>query len=218
MTSFARPDSPAPPGTKIRVLCVEDHRIVLDGIVRLIDRQPDMETVGAATSGEEGVELLRERGPDVVLMDLKLPGISGLEAIEAIRRLDTNVPIIVLTMYQGEEDIYRALEAGATTYLLKDALPDDLVRVIRDVYSGGRPTRPDVLAILADRKTPLTSRETEVVELIAKGFRNKEIAMTLGITEETAKSHVKNILSKLNLRDRAAVVSEALRRGILHIP
>ena len=135
-----------------------------------------MKSVGAATSGEAGVELYRERQPDVVVMDLQLPGMSGLDAIQAIRRFDSDALIIVLTMYQGEEDIYRALEAGAATYLLKDALPDDLVRVIRDVHSGGRPTRPDVLAILADRKTPLTAREIEVVELPPAGQCGQAVA------------------------------------------
>jgi DNA-binding NarL/FixJ family response regulator len=201
----------------IRVLCVEDHRIVLDGITRLVDRQADMQVVGAATSGEEAVALFVECRPDVTIMDLQLPKMSGLEAIRAIRQLDSEAHIVVLTMYQGEEDIYRALEAGAGTYLLKDALPDDLVRVIREVHSGAKPNRPDILAILADRKTPLTTREIEVVQLIARGLRNKEIAVTLGITEETAKTHVKNILAKLNLSDRAAVTAEALRRGIFHI-
>jgi DNA-binding NarL/FixJ family response regulator len=204
---------------RIRVFCVDDHHVMLDGLALLIGRQPDMEVVGSATHGAEAVESVARIRPDVTLMDLQLPGVSGLDAIRQIRKGDPQARIVVLTMYQGDEDIYRALEAGAATYLLKDALSGDLVRVIREVHTGGRPVTPDVEAALAGRlKQPrLTPREVDVVRLIAEGMRNKEIAVTLGISEQTAKVHVKNILAKLNVSDRAAVISVALRRGIIHL-
>jgi len=204
---------------RIRVFCVDDHRVMLDGLALLIGRQPDMEVVGSATHGEQAVEHVSRMKPDVTLMDLQLPGVSGLDAIRQIRRADPVARIVVLTMYQGDEDIYRALEAGAATYLLKDSLSEDLVRVIREVHVGGRPVMPDVEAALAGRRKqpPLTPREVDVVRLIAEGMRNKEIAVTLGISEQTAKVHVKNILAKLSVSDRSAVIPVALRRGIIHL-
>ena len=203
----------------IRVLCVDDHRVMLDGLSLLLGRQPDMDVIAVATTGEEAVEHYARLQPDITLMDLQLPTMSGLEATRQICRAHPNARIVVLTMYQGDEDIYRALEAGAATYLLKDALSEDLVRVIREVHTGRRPIPSEVAAVLAARqKQPsLTPREIDVVRLIAEGMRNKEIAVTLGITEETAKVHVKNILAKLGVSDRAAVIPIALRRGIIHI-
>ena len=129
---------------KIRVLCVDDHSIVREGIALIINRQPDMEVVASAASGEESVELFRRFRPDVTLMDLRLQGLSGTDAIVAIRRVDGNARIVVLTMFDGDEDIHRALQAGAATYLLKDTLSDDLIRVVREVHSGKRPVRADV--------------------------------------------------------------------------
>ena len=204
---------------RIRVLCVDDHRVMLDGLALLIGRQPDMEVVASATSGEQAVELYDYHQPDVTLMDLQLPTMSGLEAIGEIRRAHPMARIVVLTMYQGDEDIYRALEAGAAAYLLKDMLSEDLVRVIREVHTGNRPIPPDVAAALAARlaQPSLTPREIGVVHLIAEGMRNKEIAVALGISEQTAKVHVKNILAKLNVSDRSAVIAVAVRRGIIHI-
>lgn len=205
---------------RIRVLPVDDHRVLLDGLSLLIGRQQDMEVVATATSGEQAVELFREFRPDVTLMDLQLPTMSGIEAIQQICRLEPEARIVVLTMHSGDEDICQALEAGAATYLLKDTLSEDLVQVIRDVHLGERPMPSDVAARLEARKTQpaLTPREVDVVRLIAQGMRNKEIAVALGISEETAKVHVKNILAKLNVNDRTAVIPVALRRGIIHIP
>jgi DNA-binding NarL/FixJ family response regulator len=206
-------------GDRIRVICVDDHRIVREGIAAIIGRQPDMEVVGSAGTGTQAVELFQQMRPDVTLMDLQLPVMTGLEAIRSIRALDKDARIIVLTTYHGDEDIYRALNAGAATYLLKDAILDDLARVVRDVHSGARPISEDVQRILAARahNAPLTLREIEVLELIAEGLRNKEVADALGITEETAKVHVRNIFNKLNVKDRTAAVTLALRRGIIHV-
>jgi DNA-binding NarL/FixJ family response regulator len=205
--------------TPIRILCVDDHRIVREGIELIIARQPDMQVVASAAGGDESVELFRRHHPDVTLMDLQLGGISGVEAIRVIRREHPEARIVVLTMYQGDEDIFRALQAGATTYLLKDMLSDDLIRVIREVHAGMHPVRADVEAALAGRAAgpTLTPREVQVVGLIAEGMRNKEIAAALGISDETVQVHVKSIFWKLKVNDRSAAMNVALRRGIVHL-
>lgn len=204
---------------RIRVLCVDDHRVVRDGIALMLERQPDMEVVASAGTGKQAIELFHKHRPDVTLMDLQLPLMSGLDALVEIRRHYPEARIIVLTMYQGDEDIYRALAAGAATYLLKDALTFDLARTIREVHAGQRPIPPEVAERLSARlmQPVLTAREVTVMELIAEGLRNKEIADRLGITEATAKVHVKHLLTKLNVQDRAAAVTVALRRGIIHL-
>jgi DNA-binding NarL/FixJ family response regulator len=205
--------------SKIRILCVDDHRLVLAGIELMIGRQPDMAVVGSATTGEEAVSLFRQHKPDITLMDLQLPVMTGLEAIRAIRHLSPDARIIVLTMYHGDEDIHRALMAGASTYLLKDMLSDDLMRVIREVHAGQRALLPDVQVKLDERATrpSLTPREVQVTELIGRGLRNKEIASELRISEETVQVHVKSILTKLSVNDRTAAVNVAMRRGIIHL-
>jgi len=203
----------------IRILCVDDHRIVREGLALIIGRQPDMVVVGAASSGEEAVEMFTRFKPDITLMDLNLRGMSGLDAIKAIRRHDARARLVVLTMHNGEEYIHRALEAGAASYVLKDTLSDNLVGTIRDVYEGRRTLAPDVEARLAERagNAHLTPREVQVIELISQGMRNKEIAAALGISFETAQVHVKNILAKLKVQDRTAAVSVAVRRGIIQL-
>jgi DNA-binding NarL/FixJ family response regulator len=204
----------------IRVLCVDDHPLVREGVARKLGRQPDMKVVGTAATGEEGVEMFRNSRPDIVLMDLQLPGISGLQAIELIRQEDSTALIIVLTMYKGDEDIYRALRAGAASYILKDTLANDLIAIVREVHGGGRPIPPFVASRLASRigQTPLTPREIEVLELIAKGQRNKEIAAALSVTQETVQTHIKRLFVKLGVNDRTAAVTVALGRGIVHLP
>jgi DNA-binding NarL/FixJ family response regulator len=203
----------------IRVLCVDDHRIVREGITLIIDREADMQVVGSAATGEEAVALFKRERPDVTLLDLQLPIMSGLEAIQAIRQEDGDARIIVLTMYQGDEDIHRSLAAGAATYLLKDTLSDDLIRFVREVHSGRRPIRPEVKARLDQRaaQPTLTPREVQVMERVAEGRRNKEIAGLLGISEETVQVHLKNIFAKLKVGERTAALNVALRRGIVHI-
>jgi DNA-binding NarL/FixJ family response regulator len=213
------PQSAASPS--ITILCVDDHRIVREGLTGLIDRQPDMRVVGCAASGEEAIELFARHLPDVTLMDLQLGSMDGVEATAAIRRMHPGARIIVLTMFQGDEDIFRALQAGAATYLLKDTAFDELVRVIREVGAGRRPEIPsDVKARLAERagRSELTQREVEVLELVRRGLRNREIAAALGIGDETVQSHMKNILAKLEVPDRTAAIDVALRRGIIHLP
>jgi two-component system, NarL family, response regulator len=204
----------------IRVLCVDDHRIVREGLSMLIGRQGDMEVVGLAGSGEEAVELFTRLRPDVTLMDLQLGRMTGVDAISAIRRIDAHARIVVLTMFQGDEDVFRAIEAGAATYLLKDAAFSDLVHAVRQVHEGRQPSMsPQVKAQLAWRATrpALTPREVEVLDLIRRGLRNREIAASCNISEETVQTHVKNILLKLEAQDRTAAVNVALSRGILHL-
>jgi two-component system NarL family response regulator len=202
----------------IRVLCVDDHRIVRDGLALIVGHEPDMEVVGSAASGEEALALYESCRPDVTLMDLRLGSMSGVDVIRAIRSKHPAARIVVLTMYEGDEDIYRAHEAGATTYLLKDTLSSNLIRVVRAVHAGERPIDPAIEARLAERASlpKLTSRENEVLRLLAEGLRNKEIATSLGIAEGTVQIHIKNIFVKLGVTDRLAAVQIAQRRGLVH--
>ena len=206
-------------GNRVRLLCVDDHRVVREGLSAILGSQPDMEVVAQAATGELAVELFRQHRPDVTLMDLQLPTMSGLDAIRAIRLESPDARIIVLTMYHCEEDIFWALEAGAASYLLKDSISDDLATMVREVAAGRRPIPPNIAAVLATRATqsPLSAREVQVVRLIGRGYRNKEIATELHITEDTAKVHVRRLFEKLGVNDRTAAVRIALRRGIIHL-
>ena len=204
---------------RIRILVVDDHALLRAGLGASVGAESDMEIVAAASNGKEAVELFQQHQPDVTLMDLKMPVMGGVEAIQAIRSQCASAKVVVLSTYAGDEDIFRALEAGATTYLLKDTLAEDLVRVIREVFAGGRPLPAPVAQLLADRmlQPKLTARELDVLRLIAKGMRNKEIAAQLGIGEETTQGYVKSILLKFGLHDRTEAVAVAVRRGIVHI-
>ena len=204
---------------RIRILIVDDHALLRAGLTASLGAEPDMEIVAAASNGQEAVELFRQHQPDIIVMDLKMPVMGGVEAIRAIRGQSPAARVVVLSTYEGDDDIYRALQAGAASYLLKDTLAEDLVRVIREIFAGGRPLPPPVAQRLADRmlQPELTARELDVLRLIARGMRNKEIAARLGIGEETAQGHVKNILAKLGLHDRTEAVAVAVRRGIVHI-
>ena len=204
----------------ITVLCVDDHPLLLEGVARKIERQPDMKVVGTAGTGQEAVILYLRHRPDVVLMDLQLPGMGGQQAIETIRREDPDAKIIVLTILGGDEDIYRAIHAGAASYLLKSSLSQDLIATVRRVVAGERPLPPEILERLAARagQSGLSAREIEILELIAKGLRNKEIADALGIGQETVQTHIKRMFVKLHVSDRTAAVTVALSRGIVHMP
>ena len=207
------------PSRPITVLCVDDHRIVREGLGMIINGEPDMIVVDAAATGGEAIARYRQHAPDITLMDLQLPDIGGVDAIRAIRELDHDARIIVLTMYKGDEDIHRALGAGASTYLLKDAIADDLPRIVREVHAGLRRLPLDVQARLQERQAQpaLTSREVEVMKLVAAGRRDKEIAIALSISNLTVRVHVKNIFAKLGVGDRTEAMSVAIRRGIVHI-
>jgi two-component system NarL family response regulator len=201
----------------IRLLCVDDHRLVRKGVARLIDLEPDMKVVAEASNGAEAVTQFKRHAPDVTLMDLELPRMDGIQAIAAIRKEQPDARIIVLTMYEGDEDIHRAIQAGAAAYLLKDTVPEVLIKVIRDVHGGRRVFPRQIVAAIERRagQPALTSRELEVLELLAAGKRTKEIAATLGVTTDTANAHLKNIYSKFALHGRTAVVAEAVRRGFI---
>lgn len=205
---------------RISVLLVDDHRIVREGLAHVIDREPDMRVVATAAGEDEAVEMYRRHRPDLTIMDLQLRGGSGVAAIRTIRSQDPAARIVVLTMMRGDEDIHRALEAGALTYLLKDTAIEDLTRVIREAHAGKAPRiSPELRAqIVARAERPsLTGREVQVLELVRRGLRNREVGASLGISEETVQSHVRSILSKLDVPDRTAAVDVALRRGILHL-
>ena len=193
--------------------------MVRAGLTATIAPEPEMDVVGSASNGKEGVELYRQHQPDIMLIDLKMPEMSGVEAIRAIRAEFPSARIIVLSTYQGDEDIYRALEAGAVTYLLKDTLAEKMIQVIREVAGGGRPIPPEIAQRMTERmlKAALTNREVEVLRLVARGMRNKEIAAELKISDETVQGHVKNILGKLSVHDRTEAVAVAIRRGIVHM-
>jgi DNA-binding NarL/FixJ family response regulator len=203
----------------IKVLCVDDHRLMREGIVRIIGFDEGVQVVAEAGTGEEAVERFLQHRPDVTLMDLQLRGMNGLQAIRTIRSLQPDARIVVLTMYEGDETIYDALEAGAVGYLLKDSVPGDLIRVIREVHSGLRSIPTHIEAKLEARigRPKLTVREKEVLDLLARGMRNKEIAAELRISEETTRAHIKGIFQKLRVHDRTAALAEALRRGLARV-
>lgn len=203
----------------IRILIVDDHPIVRVGIGALIASSRDMQIVGQARSGEEAVALHAQHGPDITLMDLRLPGINGVQTIRQIRAQNPVARFIVLTTYDGDEDIYQAMEAGASGYLIKDMPQEVLFEAIKRVHSGGRYLPPPVSQTLASRMpdTSLSKRECDVLRLMAQGKSNGEIASDLGITEGTVKCHVSVILNRLSVRDRTQAVVAGLQRGLIHI-
>jgi DNA-binding NarL/FixJ family response regulator len=201
----------------ISILIADDHPIVREGLSLIIGRHADMRVIASVPNGEDAVAAYLREPADIVLMDLQMPLMNGVEATRAIRQKHPDAKIIVLTMYSGDEDIRRALEAGATTYLLKDSLSDDLIRVAREVHAGGRPLDPEVQARLDAPSQRLTPREMRVLELVFEGYRNKEIAAALRISEDTVEVHLKNIFAKLMVHDRTAAVRVGLSRGIIHM-
>ena len=203
----------------IRILIAEDHLIARVGVKTILNTQPDMTVVAEAANGAQAVELYREHRPDITLMDMRMPGTSGLEAIVAIRREQPGARIIALSTYGGDEDIRRALQSGVRAYLTKDVLHDELIRAIHAVHGGEIYLPASVSAALEASSLPahLSSREMEVLALIVKGHGNKQIAYDLGIAEHTVKNHVKNILSKLGVADRTQAATAAIQRGIIHL-
>ena len=203
----------------IRVLCVDDHPLVRKGIASILANESDMRLVAEAGNGIEAVELFRLHHPDVTLMDLRMARMDGVEATQAIRRDYPEARIIALTSYDGDQDIYRALEAGVRGYLLKEMVHTDVLRAIRTVHSGKRLMPTEVAERLSEYfpQVALTPREVEVLELVAHGLANKEIAQRLGTASGTIKMHVQNVLAKLGAADRTHAVTLAIQRGILHL-
>jgi DNA-binding NarL/FixJ family response regulator len=206
-------------GNRIRILIVEDHHIVRQGLIALLRTYPDVEVVGEAGDGLEAVERYRTVRPDVVLMDLQLPRLSGADAISRIRAEFPGARFIVLTTFDGDEDIFRALQAGAKAYLLKGMTGEELLAAIRKVHSGKASIPAAIAEKLAERVSgqQLTGRELNVLERIVAGRANKEIASDLNISEATVKSHVNNLLGKLGVADRTHAATVAIQRGLVHL-
>ncbi|QHS51923.1 response regulator transcription factor [Edaphobacter sp. 12200R-103] len=203
----------------IRILVVDDHHVVRQGLVALLNIMPGIEIVGQAADGAEAIRLHSDLHPDITLMDLQLPGISGVEAIRRIRQSDSSARFIVLTTFDGDEDIYRALEAGARAYLLKGMTVEELTTAIKAVHAGKTRIAPNIAEKLAERMSgqTLTAREQDVLERIAAGRSNKEIASDLQISEATVKTHINSLLGKLGVGDRTHAATVALQRGIIHL-
>jgi DNA-binding NarL/FixJ family response regulator len=205
--------------SSIRILIAEDHFIARAGVAAIVNAQPDMQVVGEATNGERAVALYRELRPDVALMDVRMPGMSGLDAVSAILAEFPDARIVVLSSYGGDEDIHRAFLVGVHSYLTKDVLHDDLIRAIQCVHAGQKYIPPPIAAALAAQspRPDLSMRELEVLKLVVQGMGNKQIAYALNMAEDTAKNHVKHILSKLGAKDRTQAATVALQRGIVHL-
>jgi DNA-binding NarL/FixJ family response regulator len=203
----------------IRILVVDDHNVVRQGLVALINTVPSMAVVAEASDGRRAIELFRQYHPDITLMDLRMPGLGGVEAITEIRREFPQARIIVLTTFDGDEDIYRALQAGARGYLLKGMDSDVLMEAIRTVHAGKSRIPAAVAQRLADRMstTELTGREMDVLKQIVAGHSNREIGSLLHISEATVKTHINSLLSKLNVTDRTQAATTALQRGLVHL-
>jgi DNA-binding NarL/FixJ family response regulator len=203
----------------IRILCVDDHPIVRDGLISIVTMQPDMEIIGGAGSGAEGLSMFRDLNPDVTLVDLHLRDTTGFDLIRNILALSPSARTIVLTSLEGDVDIERALAAGAKGYVVKGMVREELLHAIRAVHAGKRHVPSAIAAKLVDHlaSEKLTQRELDVLKEIARGKRNKEIGATLSIAEDTVKMHVKSILMKLGVNDRTEAVTSALRRGIIHL-
>jgi two-component system, NarL family, response regulator len=205
--------------TTIRVLIADDVAIVRQGLATIVDRDPEMTAIAQAEDGQQAIALFREYQPDVTLMDLRMPQMGGVEAIMAICAEFKQARIMVLTTYDGDEDIYRGLQAGAQGYLLKDAKPHELLNAIRMIHSGQKYVPPEVGAKLVQRMSnpELSERELDVLRLMAQGMSNQGIGTSLNVGESTVKSHVNRILSKLGVNDRTQAVIVAIKRGIVYV-
>lgn len=203
----------------IRILVAEDHLVARVGVSTIVNMQPDMTVIAEASNGQQAVELYRKHVPDVILLDLRMPGMTGVEAATAIRKEFPNARMIALTTYGGDEDIRRALAAGVQAYLTKDVLHDELLKAIHAVHAGQTYLPAAVAAALAAQipRPDLSAREVQVLELIVQGLANKQIAYSLSIAEHTVKNHVKSILSKLGVQDRTQAATAAIQRGIIHL-
>lgn len=203
----------------IRILIVDDHPVVLAGLTSMLGTQGGIEVAGSASSGEEALEMLQTKPADLLLLDLRMPGMSGIETLHAIKRAKISVRVIILTSFETDEDIYRAVQAGAQGYLLKGAPQSDMIDAIRAVHSGKRYFPRQIAARLAERmmRTNLTSRELEVLRMLATGLTNKQIGSALDISDNTVRNHVNSIIEKLEVCDRTEAATTAIHRGIIEV-
>ena len=210
---------PDPKSTPVRILIVDDHPVVLAGLTSMLGTQAGMEVVGSAAGGEEALDILRLKPADLVLLDLRMPGMNGIDTLHALKRAKINVRVIILTSFDTDEDIYRAVQAGAQGYLVKDAPQSDMIEAIWAVHAGKRYFPRHIASRLAERmmRINLTARELEVLVLIARGLTNKEIGSALQISGNTVRNHVNSIMEKLEVSDRTEAATTAIHRGIIEL-
>ncbi len=203
----------------IRILIVDDHPVVLAGLTSMLSTQPNFDVVGSASGGEEALQMLRTRSADILLLDLRMPGMNGIDVLLTLKADRINIRAIILTSFETDEDIYRSVQAGAQGYLLKGAPQADVVDAIHAVYSGKRYFPSDVAARLAERmmRSDLTARELEVLHMLARGLTNKEIGNALRISGNTVRNHVNSIIEKLEVSDRTEAATTAIQRGIIEV-
>lgn len=206
-------------GDNIRILIVDDHPVVRVGLTSMLTTQPGIEVTGSVSSGEEALGVLEEKSVDVVMLDLRMPGMNGIETLVSIKRKAMPVHVIVLTSYETDEDIYRAIQAGAEGYLLKNTSQREMSDAIRAVYAGTRYIPHSIASRLAERMTRsnLTPREHEILKILAKGFTNKQIGHALGISDNTVRNHINSIIEKLEVSDRTEATKMAIQRGIIDV-
>lgn len=205
---------------RIRILIVDDHPVVRAGLSSMLATQPGIDVVGSASSGEEALEMVRRDMPDLLLLDLRMPGMSGIDTLLALKAMKAPARVIILTSFEMDENIYRAVQAGALGYLLKDTSQSQMLEAITTVHSGKRYIPSQIAARLAERmmRSNLTARELEILEMLAKGLTNKQIGTALSISDNTVRNHVNSIMEKMEVSDRTEAVAVAIQQGILQIP
>ncbi|HEY3626092.1 MAG TPA: response regulator transcription factor [Terracidiphilus sp.] len=206
--------------SRIRILIVDDHPVVLAGLTSMLSTQPDFDVVGSASGGEEALQMLRNAIADILLLDLRMPGMSGVDTLLAVKTERISVRAIILTSFETDEDIYRSVQAGAQGYLLKGAPQADVIEAIHAVHAGRRYLPRHIAARLAERimRSDLTPRELEVLQMLARGLTNKEIGNALAISGNTVRNHVNSIIEKLEVSDRTEAATTAIQRGIIEVP